>query len=87
MMAGGTKMARIDCRIDGLLFEIDGQSLRQVNAGDTLDEGQEIRTGKGSTALVRMEDGSRMEEASPSAPPWRSKPAARATPSTSTADA
>ena len=60
MMAGGTKMARIES-VDGLLFEIDGQSLRQVNAGDTLDEGQEIRTAKGSTALVRMEDGSGIE--------------------------
>ena len=60
MMAGGTKMARIES-VHGLLFEIDGQSLRQVNAGETLDEGQEIRTAKGSTALVRMEDGSGIE--------------------------
>lgn len=60
MMAGGTKMARIES-VEGLLFEIDGQSLHQINAGDVIDEGQEIRTAKGSTALVRMEDGSGIE--------------------------
>ncbi|HWN45291.1 MAG TPA: FecR domain-containing protein, partial [Thermoanaerobaculia bacterium] len=60
MMAGGSKMARVDS-VEGLLFEIDGQTIRQVNAGDSLDEGQEIRTAKGSTALVRMADGSGIE--------------------------
>lgn len=60
MMAGGSKMARVES-VDGLLFEIDGQTIREVNAGDVLDEGQEIRTAKGSTALVRMTDGSGIE--------------------------
>lgn len=60
MMAGGSKMARVES-VEGLLFEIDGQSIREVSAGDVLDEGQEIRTAKGSTALVRMEDGSGIE--------------------------
>jgi ferric-dicitrate binding protein FerR (iron transport regulator) len=60
MMAGGSKMARVES-VEGLLFEIDGQTIRQVNNGDMLDEGQEIRTAKGSTALVRMTDGSGIE--------------------------
>jgi hypothetical protein len=60
MMAGGSKMARVES-VEGLLFEIDGQTVRQVNAGEVLDEGQEIRTAKGSTALVRMTDGSGIE--------------------------
>ena len=60
MMAGGSKMARVES-VEGLLFEIDGQTIREVNAGDVLDEGQEIRTAKGSTALVRMTDGSGIE--------------------------
>lgn len=60
MMAGGSKMARVES-VEGLLFEVDGQTIRQVNAGDVLDEGQEIRTAKGSTALVRMTDGSGIE--------------------------
>ncbi|HEX6863216.1 MAG TPA: FecR domain-containing protein, partial [Thermoanaerobaculia bacterium] len=60
MMAGGSKMARVES-VEGLLFEIDGQSIREVNVGDVLDEGQEIRTAKGSTALVRMTDGSGIE--------------------------
>ncbi|HEY3491907.1 MAG TPA: FecR family protein, partial [Solirubrobacterales bacterium] len=60
MMAGGSKMARIES-VDGLLFEIDGQTIREVSAGETIDEGQEIRTAKGSTALVRMADGSGIE--------------------------
>ncbi|HEX5717830.1 MAG TPA: FecR domain-containing protein [Thermoanaerobaculia bacterium] len=60
MMAGGSNMARIES-VEGLLFEIDGQTIREVNAGDSIDEGQEIRTAKGSTALVRMADGSGIE--------------------------
>ncbi len=60
MMAGGTKMARVES-VDGFLFQVDGASIRPVGAGDALDEGQEIRTAKGSSAVVRMEDGSRIE--------------------------
>lgn len=60
MMAGGSRMARVES-VEGLLFEVDGQTIREVNAGDVLGEGQEIRTAKGSTALVRMEDGSGIE--------------------------
>jgi len=60
MMAGGSKMASIES-VDGLLFEVDGQTIREVSAGDVIDEGQEIRTAKGSTAVVRMTDGSEIE--------------------------
>lgn len=60
MMAGGSKMARVES-IDGFLFQVDGASIHPVGAGDTLDEGQEIRTAKGTTAVVRMTDGSRIE--------------------------
>ncbi len=60
MMAGGSKMASVES-VDGFLFQVDGASIRPVGAGDMLDEGQEIRTAKGSTAVVRMTDGSRIE--------------------------
>jgi FecR protein/Putative zinc-finger/Protein of unknown function (DUF3352) len=60
MMAGGSKMARVES-VDGFLFQVDGASIRPVGAGDMLDEGQEIRTAKGTTAVVRMTDGSRIE--------------------------
>ncbi len=60
MFAGGTNMARIES-VKGFLFEVDGATLRNVSAGDSIDEGDEIRTAKGSTALVRMADGSLIE--------------------------
>lgn len=59
-MAGGSKMARIES-VEGLLFQVDGAAIRPVSAGQSLDEGEEIRTAKGSTALVRMTDGSLIE--------------------------
>ncbi len=60
MMAGGSQMARIES-VEGLLFEVDGASIRPVSAGQSLDEGEEIRTAKASTAMVRMADGSLIE--------------------------
>jgi hypothetical protein len=60
LMAGGSKMARIES-VEGSLFQVDGASLHAVGAGDMLDEGQEVRTAKGSTTVVRMTDGSRIE--------------------------
>jgi ferric-dicitrate binding protein FerR (iron transport regulator) len=60
MMAGGSKMARVES-VQGFLFQVDGASIHPVGAGDMLDEGQEIRTAKGSNAVVRMTDGSRIE--------------------------
>jgi hypothetical protein len=60
MMAGGSRMARVES-IQGSLYLVADASLRPLGAGDMLDEGQEIRTAKGSTALVRMTDGSLIE--------------------------
>jgi ferric-dicitrate binding protein FerR (iron transport regulator) len=60
LMAGGSKMARIES-VEGFLFQVDGASIHPVGAGDMLDEDQEVRTAKGSTAVVRMTDGSRIE--------------------------
>ncbi|MES1242539.1 MAG: FecR domain-containing protein [Acidobacteriota bacterium] len=60
MMAGGSKMARVES-VQGFLFQVDGADIHPVGAGDMLDEGQEIRTAKGSAAVVRMTDGSRIE--------------------------
>jgi ferric-dicitrate binding protein FerR (iron transport regulator) len=60
MMAGGSRMARVES-VQGFLFQVDGASIHPVGAGDMLDEGQEIRTAKGSSAVVRMTDGSRIE--------------------------
>jgi hypothetical protein len=60
MLAGGSQMAKIES-IDGALYRIDGDFSEPIGRGTVLDEGQEIRTAKGSTALVRMTDGSLIE--------------------------
>jgi hypothetical protein len=60
MMAGGSKMARIES-VEGTLYRVAGDSSRPVGAGETIDEGEEVRTAKGSTALVKMADGSLIE--------------------------
>lgn len=60
MLAGGSQMAKIES-IDGTLYRIDGDYSEPIGRGTVLDEGQEIRTAKGSTALVRMTDGSLIE--------------------------
>ncbi|HYU32588.1 MAG TPA: FecR domain-containing protein [Thermoanaerobaculia bacterium] len=60
MLAGGSRMARIES-VDGALFRIDGEFSEPIRTGTVLAEGDEIRTAKGSTALVRMTDGSRIE--------------------------
>ena len=52
--------ARVES-IDGTLFILDGSSLRPVAAGERLDEGDEVRTAKGSGAVVRLADGSLVE--------------------------
>ncbi|PYQ62980.1 MAG: hypothetical protein DMF53_11685 [Acidobacteria bacterium] len=59
-MAGGAKMARIDS-VEGTLYRVAGDSSRMIRPGETIDEGEEVRTAKGSTALVRMADGSLIE--------------------------
>ncbi|HVR99519.1 MAG TPA: FecR domain-containing protein [Thermoanaerobaculia bacterium] len=60
MLAGGSNMARIES-IEGGLYLVDGETSRPLGAGDTLDEGEEIRTAKSSLAMVRMVDGSLIE--------------------------
>lgn len=60
MLAGGGQMAKIES-IDGALFRIDGNYSEPIRTGAALAEGEEIRTAKGSTALVRMADGSLIE--------------------------
>ncbi len=59
-MAGGAKMARIDA-VEGTLYRVAGDSSRMIRPGETIDKGEEVRTAKGSTALVRMADGSLIE--------------------------
>ena len=60
MMVGGTKMARIES-VEGTLYRVAGDSSRPIRAGETIDAGEEVRTAKGSTAMVRMADGSLIE--------------------------
>ncbi len=60
MLAGGTKMARIES-VEGTLYRVAGDSSRPMRIGETIDEHEGVRTAKGSTALVRMEDGSMIE--------------------------
>jgi hypothetical protein len=60
MLAGGARMARIES-VEGSLYRVAGDTSRPVGAGDSVAEGEEIRTAKGSTALVRMADGSLIE--------------------------
>jgi ferric-dicitrate binding protein FerR (iron transport regulator) len=60
MLAGGARMARIES-VEGTLYRVAGDSSRALGAGETIDEGEEIRTAKGSTAVVRMADGSLIE--------------------------
>jgi hypothetical protein len=60
MMVGGTKMARIES-VEGTLYRVAGDSSKVIGAGETIDAGEEVRTAKGSTAMVRMADGSLIE--------------------------
>jgi ferric-dicitrate binding protein FerR (iron transport regulator) len=52
--------ARIES-VDGTLFLVDGSNLRPLGAGDKVREGDEVRTAKGSGALLRLADGSLVE--------------------------
>jgi hypothetical protein len=60
MLAGGSQMARVES-IQGDLYRIGGDFSEPIGRGEILSEGEEIRTAKGSTALVRMTDGSLIE--------------------------
>ncbi len=60
MLAGGARMARIES-VEGTLYRVAGDTSRPIGAGASIAKGEEIRTAKGSTALVRMADGSLIE--------------------------
>ncbi len=60
MLAGGARMASIES-VQGTLYRVADDAGRPLAAGETIDEGEEVRTAKGSTAVVRMADGSRIE--------------------------
>ena len=60
MLAGGSQMARIES-VEGTLYRVAGDSSKPMNIGETIDEHEGVRTAKGSTALVRMADGSLIE--------------------------
>jgi len=59
-LAGGAQMARVES-VDGTLYRVAGDSSKPIATGAAIAEGEEIRTAKGSTAMVRMTDGSRIE--------------------------
>jgi FecR protein len=60
--AGGGRMARVET-VEGRLYRIAGASSVAVSAGDAVREGEQVRTAKGSRAVLRMSDGSRIEMA------------------------
>ncbi len=47
--------------VDGSLYAIDGDNMRIIPAGYEIRNGDEVRTAKGSTAVVRLLDGSLVE--------------------------
>lgn len=47
--------------VDGSIYSVDGGSVELIPAGYQIRNGQEIRTAKGSTAVVRLLDGSLVE--------------------------
>jgi ferric-dicitrate binding protein FerR (iron transport regulator) len=59
-LAGGAQMARVEA-VEGALYRVAGDSSKPIARGAAIAEGEEIRTAKGSTAMVRMTDGSRIE--------------------------
>lgn len=47
--------------VDGSIYAIDGNNMRVIPVGYEIHNGDEIRTAKGSTAVVRLLDGSLVE--------------------------
>jgi hypothetical protein len=47
--------------VDGSLYAVSGDNVRTIPAGYQIGNGDEIRTAKGSTAVVRLVDGSLVE--------------------------
>ncbi len=58
----GVRMARVET-VDGGLYRVAGPSSLPVGTGDAVHEGERVRTAKGSRAVLRMNDGSRIEMA------------------------
>ena len=48
-------------QVDGNLYRVNGSALVLISAGTELAENDEIRTGKNSTAVLRLNDGSKVE--------------------------
>jgi FecR protein/Protein of unknown function (DUF3352)/Putative zinc-finger len=61
--------------IDGSLYAVNGAETRLIPAGYEIGNGEEVRTAKGSTAMVRLLDGSLVEMSERSdlslSPGWR----------------
>jgi hypothetical protein len=49
--------------VDGGVFNISGQDVRAVKAGERIDRGQAVRTGAASGAMLELADGTRIEMA------------------------
>jgi ferric-dicitrate binding protein FerR (iron transport regulator) len=58
----GARMARVET-VEGSLYRIQGATSVAVGAGAAVAEGERVRTAKGSRAVLRMTDGSRIEMA------------------------
>jgi len=56
----GSEIASVES-INGQLFLVTADGSRALRAGDRIDRGQQVRTAKGSDAIVRLVDGSRIE--------------------------
>ncbi len=60
LLAGGSDMARVES-IEGSLYRFDGSKSEVLGAGFAIDEGDDVRTARGSRAFLRMKDGSLIE--------------------------
>ncbi len=60
LATGGAGMASVEA-LQGDLYRIEPTAVVPVAAGDPVAEGEELRTAKGSTAVLRLADGSSIE--------------------------
>ncbi|HEX2223322.1 MAG TPA: FecR domain-containing protein [Thermoanaerobaculia bacterium] len=60
LLISGDQMARVES-VEGSLLLVSGEGVRPLGAGDQVDEGDLVRTAKGSAAMLRMADGSLIE--------------------------
>ncbi len=59
-LSGTTLAATVD-NADGLVFVVSDAQSRQLAVGEQLQKGESVRTGKDSTAILRLADGSTVE--------------------------